>query len=111
MRLFSSHMSPEERLRQGEFASRILAIGEGRDINNEITQWPLNGIVPDNTPESLSNAIYPTLSDRNAPLPTAQYLAERAILAAKNDTVDKVNEQLLASMNGEVFTSYTADIK
>jgi PIF1-like helicase/Helicase len=109
MRLFSSHMSPEERLRQDEFANRILAIGEGRDTNNEITQWPLNGIVPDNTPESLANAIYPTLTDRNAPLPTAQYLAERAILAARNDTVDKLNEQLLTSMNGEVFTSYSAD--
>ena len=108
MRLFSPHMSPEERLRQGEFANRNLAIGEGRDTNNEITLWP-NGIVPDNTPESLANAIYPTLTDRNAPLPTAQYLAERAILAARNDTVDKLNEQLLASMNCEVFTSYSAD--
>ena len=35
--------------------------------------------------------------------------AERAILAARNDTVDNLNEQLLASMNGEVFTSYSAD--
>ena len=39
-------MSPEQRLRQEEFANRILAIEEGRDINNEIIQWPLNGIVP-----------------------------------------------------------------
>ena len=102
-------MSPEDRLRQDEFANRILAIDEGRDTDNEIIQWPLNGIVPDNTSQSLANAIYPTLADPNAPLPTAQYLAERAILAARNDTVDKLNEQLLTSMNGEVFTSYSAD--
>ena len=54
-------MSPEERLRQDEFANRILAIGEGRDTNNEIIQWPLNGIVTDNTSQSLANAIYPIL--------------------------------------------------
>ena len=94
---------------QEEFANHILAIGEGRDTNNEITQWPLNGIVLDNMSQSLANAIYPTLADRSAPLPTAQHLAEHAILAARNDTVNKLNEQLLASMNGEVFTSYSAN--
>src|SRR5437773_4547850 len=109
MRLFLRQMSPEERLRQEEFANRILAIGEGRDTINDIIQWPLNGIVPDNTSQSLANAIYPTLTDPNTPLPTAQYLAERAILAARNDTVDHLNDQLLASMNGHIFTSYSAD--
>ena len=109
MRLFLRQMSPEEQLRQEEFANRILAIGEGRDTNNDIIRWPLNGIVSDNTSQSLANAIYPTLTDPNAPLPTPQHLAERTILAARKDTVDKLNEQLLASMNGEVFTSYSAD--
>ena len=47
--------------------------------------------------------------DPNAPLSTAQHLAERAILTARNDTVDNLNEQLLASMNSEVFTSYNND--
>src|SRR5438046_4327464 len=109
MCLFLRQMSPEEQLRQEEFANRILAIGEGHDTNNDIIQWPLNGIVSDNTSQSLANAIYPTLADPNAPIPTAQHLAERTILAARNDTIDKLNEQLLASMNGEVFTSYSAD--
>ena len=57
----------------------------------------------------MANAIYPTLVDPNTPLPTAQHLAERAILAARNDTIDKLNEQLFASMNDEVFTSYSVD--
>jgi len=109
MRLFSTQMSPAERLRQEEFANRILAIGEGRETNNEIVQWPLNGIIPDNTSRSLANAIYPTLANPNAPLPTAQHLAERAILSARNDSVDNLNEQLLDIMRGEVVTLYSAD--
>ena len=104
MRLLSEQMLPEERLRQEEFANLILAIGEGRDTNNDMIQWPLDGILPDNTSRSLANAIYPILTD-----PTAQYLAERVILAARNDTVDNLNEQLLASMTDELFTSYSAD--
>ena len=105
MCLLSQPMSPEERLHQKEFANLILAIGEGCDTNNDMIQWPLGGILPENTSRSLANAIYPILTD-----PTAQYLAERAILAARNDTVDNLNEQLLASMTGELFTSYSADI-
>src|SRR5947207_11144426 len=53
--------------------------------------------------------IYPTLIDSNASLSTAQHLVERAILAIRNDTIDKLNEQLLAFMNDEVFTSYNVD--
>ena len=94
---------------QEEFANHILAIGEGRETNNEIIQWPLNGIIPDNTSRSLANAIYPTLADLNAPLPTAEHLAEHAILAARNDLVENLNEQLLDSMRDEVVTLYSAD--
>jgi len=49
------------------------------------------------------------LTDQRAPLPSCQHLAEQAILAARNDTVDNLNGQLLASMRGEVFASYSAD--
>ena len=44
-----------------------------------------------------------------APLLSCQYLLERAILAARNNTVDNLNAQLLATMRGEVFASYNAD--
>jgi len=63
MRLFSPLMSHNERLRQEEFANRILAIGEGHNTINEIITWPLDGIIPDNTTQSLATAIYPTLGD------------------------------------------------
>jgi hypothetical protein len=109
MRLLSPTMSPAQRQRQEEFANRILAIGEGRGTDNDIVQWPLEAIIPDNTPQSLANAIYPTLATAAAPLPSCQHLAERAILAARNDTVDKLNAQLLKSMRGDPFTSYSAD--
>jgi len=70
MRPFSPDMSAEEWLCQEEFANRILAIGEGRNTDNEIIQWPLDGIISDNTSRSLANTIYPSLADSNAPLPT-----------------------------------------
>jgi DNA helicase Pif1, 2B domain len=43
------------------------------------------------------------LANQNAPLPSCQHLVERAILAARNDTVDNLKVQLLTSMRGEVF--------
>src|SRR5438552_17980966 len=57
----------------------------------------------------ISQEIYPTLTDQRAPLLSCQHLAERAILAARNDTVDNLNAQLLATMRGELFASYSAD--
>jgi hypothetical protein len=109
MHLFSPQMLPEERSCQEEFANHILAIREGHDNVNETITWPLDGIVTDNTPQSLLTGIYPTLRDPNAPLPTSQHLAEHAILAARNDMVNKLNNQLLESITNEDFTSYSAD--
>src|SRR5947207_3120057 len=54
MRLFSPQMSLEKQLRQEQFANLILAIDEDRDINNDIIQWPLNDILPENTSQSLA---------------------------------------------------------
>src|SRR5438552_7832939 len=109
MRLLSPTMSTNERQRQEEFANCILVVADGCDTLNGIVQWPLEGIVPDNTSRLLANVIYPTLGNQNAPLPSCQHLAECAIFAVRNDTVDNLNTQLLASMRGEVFASYSAD--
>ena len=91
MRLLSPTMSPNDRQRQQEFANHILVVGRGRDNLNGIVQWQLYGVIADNTSRSLANEIYPTLTDQRAPLPSCQHLAERAILAARNDTVDNLN--------------------
>ena len=109
MHLLSPTMSPNEHQRQEEFTNHILMVSEGHDTLNGIVQWPLEGIIPDNTSRSLANVIYPTLANQNAPLPSCQHLAECAILAARNDTINNLNTQLLASMRGEVFASYSAD--
>ena len=103
MHLLSPTMSPNDRQQPQEFANRILTVGKGRDNLNGVVQWPLDGVIANNTSRSLANEIYPTLTDQRAPLPSCQHLAERAILAARNDTVDNLNAQLLASMRGEVF--------
>jgi hypothetical protein len=76
---------------------------------NEVVEWPVDAIIPDNTLKSLAEAIYPGINDPNAPLPTAQYLAGRALLAARNDTVDTLNQTLLNIMPGEQFISLSAD--
>ena len=110
MHLFSPTMSPNEYLRQQEFANCILAIGEGRDTDHDIVQWPLEGIIPDNTSQAIAHTIYPTLTHPNALLPSCHHLAEHATLTARNDTVDNLNMQLLASMRGELFT-YTVPTK
>ena len=56
-------MSPNDRQRQQEFANRILTVGEGRDNLNGVVQWPLDGVIADNTSRSLAHEIYPTLTD------------------------------------------------
>ena len=53
--------------------------------------------------------IYSTLTNSNASLSITQHLAERIILATRNDIIDKFNEQLFAFMNNEIFTSYNID--
>jgi hypothetical protein len=70
---------------------------------NGIVQWPLQAIISDNTSQSLANAIYPTLTDQNAPLRSCQHLVECAILAARNNTFDSLNTQLLDSMRDEIL--------
>src|SRR5436190_21121805 len=98
MRLLSPTMSLNEHQQQEEFANHILTVSEGHDTLNGIVQWPLEGIIPDNTSQSLTNEIYPTLADQRAPLSSCQHLVEHAILTARNDTINNLNAQLLATM-------------
>ena len=108
MRLLSEQMSPEERLRQEEFANLILAIGEGRDINNDMIQWPLDGILPENTSRSLANAIYPILTDPN---PFQLLNTWRNVRFWRQEMIQSTisMNNCSTSMTGELFTSYSAD--
>jgi hypothetical protein len=110
MHLLSRQMpSEEERIQQQAFADRILSVGDGSTTINEVIEWPIDGIIPDNTLKPLAEAIYPGINIPNAPLPTAQYLAGRALLAARNYTVNILNKTLLDIMPGEEFVSLSAD--
>ena len=109
MRLLNPTMHPDERRQQEEFANRILEIGEGRGTINETVQWPVQGIVRDNSVDELAKAVYPDLTNTNVPPPDAEYLENPVLLAPRNDTVIELNNILLTSMPGQEFVSRSAD--
>ena len=110
MRLQRPGLTPEQQEQQREFGERVLAVGNGQGANTSTEiQWPVQSIVPENTIQSLTNIIFPGLSDRNAPPPTSAYLADRILLAARNVAVKAINHSLLDSMPGEVEVFRSAD--
>ncbi|XP_043687645.1 ATP-dependent DNA helicase PIF1-like [Telopea speciosissima] len=54
----------------------------------------------------LINAIFPSLQLQSD---STEYITERAILATKNDTVDKLNEKLICQFPGESVTYHSFD--
>jgi hypothetical protein len=71
MRLRRPGLTPEQEQQQRAFGERILAVGDGQAGNDTGVNWPIDSIVPDNNIESLTNTIFPGLSDRNRPAPTS----------------------------------------
>src|SRR5436190_12863605 len=65
------------------------------DPDSDKIHWPIRSIVPDNSIEALTNTVFPGISDQNGPLPTTAYLADRVLLAARNDTVMGINHSIL----------------
>ena len=111
MHLLRPDLLPNQQEEQRVFAERILAVGDSRGIEpgSDTIQWPIRSIVPDNSVKTLADMVFPTISDHNAPLPTAAYLADRVILAARNDTVTEINHSILDSMRGEYHIFRSAD--
>ena len=54
------------------------------------------------------DAVFPGLSNPNT-IPSAEFLADRILLAPRNDTVAELNKTLLTSMAGEMYTFKSAD--
>ena len=106
MRLRCPGLTPEQEQQQRAFGERVLAVGDGQGGNDTAINWPIDSIVPDNSIESLTNTIFPGLSDRNSPPPTSAFLADRVLLAAQNDTVKAINHTLLDSMPGQQVRNY-----
>lgn len=111
MRLLCPDLPPNQQEEQRAFSERILAVGDGQgmDPDSDKIHWPIRSIVPDNSIEALTNTVFPGISDQNGPLPTTAYLADRVLLAARNDTVTGINHSILNTMPGECHTFRSAD--
>ena len=107
MRLLCPDLPPNQQEEQRAFSERILAVGDGQgmDPDSDKIHWPIRSIVPDNSIEALTNTVFPGISDQNGPLPTTAYLADRVLLAARNDTVTGINHSILNTMPGECLRS------
>ena len=95
----------------GRFSEEILRMGNGAiasDSNGEIT-------VPDDCGtvfseyNDLLTAVYPNLADHFSKPGWIQWLAERAILAPKNDMVDEINHKVLGILPGAEYSSKSID--
>lgn len=82
-----------------DFSSQLLSIGNGQiPISPELHlhQLPCGQMV--STIEDLKNRVFPDIGEN---FDSPQWLCERAILAPRNDTVDKINLELLALLPGQ----------
>lgn len=93
---------PEE----SDFAKWQLDVGHGRHTSQEgDIILPERIRCPENTIESLIQAIYPDIQGDHGD----QYFKERTILSARNDDVDNLNHSLLQQFSGQEITFHSAD--
>lgn len=109
VRLMSGNMMESERQRAADYARYILRIGddiERSERPDHISLLPSMRLAT-NTIEALVEHVYPGLE--NGHLPTPEFLAERAILAARNVDVDDLNNNLLDLLPGDEHTYKSID--
>ena len=89
------------------FADWLLDVGAGRGLgpNNSIQLKP-NMRMPDNSVQSLSDAIYPGIADGNK---EDDYFLQRTILSPKNDAVDDLNQSILDKVPGQETVLMSTD--
>ncbi|THH03718.1 hypothetical protein EW146_g10359 [Bondarzewia mesenterica] len=89
-----------------EFASWLLDVGHGRALEDD-----LNIRLPDHMStlnlKSLIDAIYPGIDSLQPPPP--EYFLNRMILAARNDQVYGINQEVLQQLSGEEKVFLSAD--
>ncbi|XP_059636141.1 uncharacterized protein LOC132278363 [Cornus florida] len=66
----------------------------------------INYVIEENSENALIDAIFPSLQENSH---SAKYITNRAILATRNDFVDKINGQLIERFPGESSTYYSFD--
>ena len=106
--LLGGRMTEEEQRDATEYANFILAVGEKRYEECAVDKilLPQRLQLQNNKLEELIACVYGTLKEG---LPTPQYLAERAILAPRNDDVASINDMVLDQLPGEPMTYFSAD--
>lgn len=92
------------------FANWLLAVGEGKleavDGEEDVIYCPQSMLLRDQTEWGLIEVVYPGIGDESS---GREYLKNRAILAARNDDVAKINEAVLESALGQIFDYFNAD--
>ena len=89
-----------------QFASWLLEVGSGGQVtNNSITIPPLMIV---SSVEELLGFVYPGLNSGST-LPTQDFFRDRAILAARNGDVNRINHDVLKMLDGEESVLYSAD--
>jgi hypothetical protein len=99
VRLLGGNLTENERQRAEDYAAYILRIGDGIECSSLPDQihLPESMRLENNTLEELIDSVYPGL---NAGIPVTEFLAERAILAARNIDVNELNDSLLDRLPG-----------
>jgi hypothetical protein len=100
VRLMGGDMTDLERQRAADYASYILRIGDGIEQSERPDHIKLlpSMLLHSNTVEALVDHVYPGLRDG---VPTPEFLAERAVLAARNVDVNSLNDDLLGRLPGD----------
>jgi hypothetical protein len=97
-----------------DFAQWLLQVGAGTDmLEDSSISLPPHMCCPNNTPQSLIDALYstllqPQLAGLQDPLPDSYFL-DRTILSAKNADVDNINSSILETFPGDKATFTSAD--
>jgi hypothetical protein len=101
------NMCLEQSPEMQEFANWLLNVGAGTGLDeSETIAIPQGMICPDNSINSLVEAIYPGIEDGEK---EDQYFLDRCILACKNDSVQDLNEEILNQFPGEEHVLLSAD--
>ncbi|GFW93650.1 ATP-dependent DNA helicase [Trichonephila clavipes] len=86
-------------LSAGQFANKLLQIGDGKvpeDPSTGLIIMPCGQIV--NSPDELLSKVYPKIQQN---FNDQDWLSHRAILASRNDVVEKINVTIQKQLPGQ----------
>jgi ATP-dependent DNA helicase PIF1 len=93
------------------FTQWLLDIGHGRTTtshNSSTSSITIPAGMSCNTEEDLITSVYSSMTN-NPQVPSPQFFAERAILAARNDDIRSLNSTILSHLPGDERTYFSAD--